>query len=148
MSEIFGIDPLMVKRTVTIDYIHSYGEYSQYFVGLSKGRILATHCAQCQKTWLPPRVNCPCGNNDTTWVDAPLQGRVHTFSVARFGPEEFAHEMPYVLAYIEFDGVDTLLLAKLEDVEPEKVKIGMKVRARFKRLPNFKANDVSFVPVA
>jgi uncharacterized OB-fold protein len=48
---------------------------------------------------------------------------------------------------VEFDGVDTLLLARLIGVEgPQDIGIGMKIRAKFRRNSQFKPTDVYFVP--
>jgi len=40
-------------------------------------------------------------------------GRVHAFTVCYFGSEEFLPETPYVLALIEIEAVNTLLLTRL-----------------------------------
>jgi uncharacterized OB-fold protein len=48
---------------------------------------------------------------------------------------------------VEFDGVDTLFLSRLLGPEhPEEIKIGMKVKAKFRRNSQLKPTDVYFVP--
>jgi uncharacterized OB-fold protein len=50
---------------------------------------------------------------------------------------------------VEFPGVNTLFLARLIGVDPEEAStdwIGMKVKARFRRLSKFKPTDVYFYP--
>ncbi len=48
---------------------------------------------------------------------------------------------------VEFDGVDTLFLSRLLGPEqPEDIKIGMKVKAKFRRNSQLKPTDVYFVP--
>jgi hypothetical protein len=58
-------------------------------------------------------------------------------------------ETPFVLILVEWPGVDTLFLSRLVGVDPMGPSlswVGMKVRARFKRLSQFKPTDVYFVP--
>jgi hypothetical protein len=80
-------------------------------------------------------------------VELPQEGRVHTFTTCYFGSEEFLKETPFHLVLVEFDGVDTLLLARLIGVGgPEDIRIGMKIRAKFRRNSQLKPTDVYFVP--
>src|SRR3990172_6764185 len=146
MTEVFSLDPLIMRRPLTIDYLHSYGEHSKYFTGLAEGKIYAARCPECGRTWLPPRRDCGECLAKTEWFEAPLEGTVHTFSTAHFSGESFLKEVPFTLIYVELEGIDTVLLARIRDVEREKVHIGMKVKARFKRLPEWNAADLYFVP--
>jgi uncharacterized protein len=76
---------------------------------------------------------------------------VHAFTVCYFGSEEFLPETPFVLALIEFEGVDTLLLTRLMGVDaaaPALDWIGMEVRPRFLRNSKLKPTDVYFTPAA
>jgi len=87
---------------------------------------------------------------ETEWIEIPAEGTIHAFTVCHFGSEEFLPECPFVLALIEFPGVNTLFLTRLTGVEPENAGldwIGMKVKGRFRRLSKFKPTDVYFYPV-
>jgi uncharacterized OB-fold protein len=80
-------------------------------------------------------------------VELPQTGRVHTFTTCYFGGEEFLKETPFHLVLVEFDGVDTLFLARLFGPKhPEEIKIGMKIKAKFRRNSQLKPTDVYFVP--
>lgn len=147
MAEVYSLDPLVIRRPYSINYIHSFGEVSRYFEGLQQKKLYATRCPQCNATWLPPRRDCArCGERNIEWFEAPLEGRVHSFSILSYAAEAFWNDLPFVLAYIEFDGIDTVLLTRLANVKPEDVSIGMPVRAKFKRLVEWSPSDVSFVP--
>lgn len=147
MTHVYNVKPLQVGRHYEIDYIHSYGEVSEFFVGLKQRKLLATRCLKCGATWLPPRRDCgKCGSR-TEWFEAPLEGKVHTFSVLHFAAESFLAEVPFVLAYVGLAGIDTVFLTRIKDCKLEDVYIGMPVRARFRRLVNWTPNDVCFVPV-
>jgi uncharacterized OB-fold protein len=148
MTEVYSLNPLVIKRPYHIEYIHSYGEVSRFFEGLQQRKLWATRCPRCQATWLPPRRDCGrCGQRDLEWFEAPQEGRVHSFSVLYFAAEAFWKDLPFVLAYIELDGIDTVFLSRLVGVRPEDVRIGMRVRAKFKRLVDWSPSDVSFVPL-
>ena len=87
---------------------------------------------------------------ETEWIDiTDRPAQVHAFTVCYFGSEEFLPETPYVLALIEFEGVNTLLLTRLMGVDPEKPGldwIGMRVAPKFLRNSKLKPTDVYFVP--
>jgi uncharacterized protein len=87
---------------------------------------------------------------ETEWIDiSERPARVHAFTVCHFGSEEFLPETPFVLALIEFEGVNTLLLTRLLGVDPEQASldwIGMQVHPQFLRNSKLKPTDVYFVP--
>jgi uncharacterized OB-fold protein len=147
MTHVYNWDPLQIGRHYEIDYIHSYGAVSRYFHGLKEKKLWATRCPKCGATWLPPRRDCgKCGAR-AEWFEAPTQGKVHTFSVLHFAGEAFLKDLPFTLVYVELPGIDTMLLSRLVGVKPEEVRIGMPVKARFSRLPEWSASDVWFEPV-
>jgi uncharacterized OB-fold protein len=145
-TPVLGVDPLIIQDHYEIEYEHSYAQDSPWFVGLSKGRLLGSRCEDCAYTYATPRGHCmECGAR-TEWVDLPLEGTVHTWTTCYYGGEAFLKETPFNLVLVEFTGVDTLLLARLTGCGQEEIRIGMPVRARFRRRPQFKATDVYFVP--
>ena len=80
-------------------------------------------------------------------MELPQEGRVHTFTTCYYGSEAFLSETPFHLILVEFEGADTLLLARLIGVDrPEDIRIGMKVKAKFRRNSQLKPTDVYFVP--
>lgn len=146
-TEIFSVDPLIMRWRHEIDYYTSYGPDTPFFLGLSQGKLLGSHCPACDRRYATPRSHCmECGAR-TEWFELPLEGTVHTFTTCFYAGEEFLHETPFHLILVEFPGVDTLFLARLIGVDPGEIRIGMPVRARFRRLSEFKVTDVYFVPM-
>ena len=47
---------------------------------------------------------------------------------------------------VEFDGVDTLFLSRLIGVERADVRIGMGIKAKFRRKATWSVRDIYFVP--
>jgi uncharacterized OB-fold protein len=44
MTHVYNTNPLQVGRHYEIDSIHSYGEVTDFFLGLQKRKLLATRC--------------------------------------------------------------------------------------------------------
>jgi uncharacterized OB-fold protein len=147
LSSLKGMSPIVLKHPYSIEYLHSYGQDSPFFAGLANGKLLGTRCARCAYTYATPRLHCARCGAETDWTELPTEGRVHTFTTCYYGSEEFLDETPFHLILVEFDGVDTLFLARMIGVEgPEDIRIGMKVRAKFRRNSQLKPTDVYFVP--
>ena len=47
---------------------------------------------------------------------------------------------------VEFDGIDSLFMARLIGADQDDMYVGMPVVAKFKRLQSFSPTDVYFVP--
>jgi uncharacterized OB-fold protein len=145
-TEVFSVDPLIMRWHQEIDYYTSYGPDTPFFVALSKGKLLGSHCPACDRRFATPRGHCMECGAATEWFDLPLEGAVHTYTTCHYSGEEFLGQTPFHLILVEFPGVDTLFLSRLIGVEEGEITIGMPVRARFRRLAQFKVTDVYFVP--
>ncbi len=140
--------PIVLKQTYGIDYIHSYGQDSPFFAGLANGVFLGSREPDSGYTYATPRGHDMYSGEETDWVVLPAEGTIHTFTVCYFGSEEFLPQTPFVLILVEFDGADTLFLARLVGVDPKSASldwIGRRVQARYLRNSKFKPTDVYFV---
>ena len=144
---LFSTDPIIVKHHYEIDYLHSYAQDSPFFAGLTKKKLMGSHCSACGRRYATPRGHCMECGEPTAWFELPLRGRVHTFTTCHFGGEAFLKDTPFTLILVEFDEVDTLFLSRLIGTRPGEVVIGMQVGARFLRNCKFKPTDVYFVAV-
>ena len=70
---------------------------------------------------------------ETKWIDiTDVPAHVHAFTVCYFGSEEFLPETPFVLALVEIEGVNTLMLTRLMGLDPQAAsQIGCGVGAMF-----------------
>ncbi|MFQ6674686.1 MAG: Zn-ribbon domain-containing OB-fold protein [Fidelibacterota bacterium] len=142
-------DPIIIKQPYHIDYIHSYGQDSPWFAALANRHLLGNRDPETGYTYAQPRGHDMISGRETDWVELPSEGRVHAFTVCHFGSEAFLPETPFILALVEFENVDTLLLTRLLGVDPDDATldwIGMPVEAKFRRLSQFKPTDIYFVP--
>ncbi|HZW84139.1 MAG TPA: Zn-ribbon domain-containing OB-fold protein [Candidatus Deferrimicrobium sp.] len=143
---LYNLDPIIMKYHYEVDYIHSYAQDSPFFAGLANKKIKGSKCTNCSATYATPRSHCmECGAK-TEWMELPHEGKVHTYTTCYFGGEEFLEETPFTLILVEWPGIDTFFLSRLVGVAPEDVYVGMPIRAKFKRLSQFKPTDVYFVP--
>jgi len=98
-----------------------------------KYRLIGSKCSDCGKIFYPPRTVClKCGSRNLVEVALARTGRVFSYTVIRSPPSEFTLYKPYIVALIELDD-GARILSQLTDVEPEDVKIGMRVKAVFRR---------------
>ena len=144
------LGPIQIEQEYKITYLHSYGQDSPWFAGLANKHLLASRDAGSGYTYANPRGHDMFSGADTKWIDITnVPARVHAFTVCYFGSEEFLPDCPFVLALIEFEGVNTLLLTRLMGVDPAEPSlgwIGMEVQPHFLRNSKFKPTDVYFSP--
>ncbi len=149
LQSLKNMAPIIVKDPYSITYIHSYGQDSPWFAGVANKVLLGSRQPETGYTYATPRGHDMYTGKENDWVVLPQEGLVHTFTVCHFGSETFLSETPFVLVLVEFEGADTLFLGRLLGVDPNEATldwIGMKVKAKFRRLSKFKPTDVYFVP--
>jgi uncharacterized OB-fold protein len=141
--------PLRVRYPYHIEYLHSYGQDSPFFAGLANRVQLGNRDPRTGYTYATPRGHDAYTGEETEWVVLPEKGAVHAFTVCHFGSEAFLKETPFVLALIEYEGVNTLFLSRLMGVDPDEASldwIGMKVQARYRRNSKLAPTDLFFHP--
>ena len=142
--------PIQIEQEYRICYLHSYGQDSPWFAALTNRRLIASRDEKSGYTYANPRASDMFSGAETKWVDITnVPAKVHAFTVCHFGSEEFLPECPFVLALIEFEGVNTLLLTRLMGVDPDTPSldwIGMQVKPHFLRNSKLKPTDVYFSP--
>ncbi len=108
--------------------------YGRYFAELKKGKIIGTRCKKCHRVLLPARAFCEwCFRPVDEWVYLKDTGVVNTFSIAYTDWVARRIKVPQIPALIEIDGSDGVgIMHLLSEVDPENVKIGMKVKAVWK----------------
>jgi uncharacterized OB-fold protein len=98
-----------------------------------------SRCRACRTVYFPPRAVCPnCSTHrESLGKMEPFQlsgeGEVYSYSVVHDAAEGFEMQVPYVLALVK-TREGPLLTGQVVDVEPESVRIGLKVRAAFRKL--------------
>jgi hypothetical protein len=142
--------PIQIEQDYQITYLHSYAQDSPWFAGLTQKRLLASQDPVNGYTYANPRGHDMFSGAETKWIDITERpAKIHAFTVCHFGSEEFLPETPFILALIEFEGVNTLLLTRMLGLDPLEATldwIGMEVEPKFLRNSKLKPTDVYFIP--
>jgi uncharacterized OB-fold protein len=106
-----------------------------FWSGLSNQQVLLQQCDDCSKWVYYPRSHCPhCLSPELIWKEVAGAGTLYSFTVARQATApQFAAETPQLIGVVELDeGVrlNTVMI----NVDPEDLKVGMKVRPVFYEL--------------
>jgi uncharacterized OB-fold protein len=108
-----------------------------FWQATAQGRLALCRCVDC-RLWLhPPLERCRHCAGLTAFEPVAGSGIVYSFIVQRQGAVVgYLDDLPYVVALVELDGVPGLRLpARLVDIAPEDVAIGMPVEVELVELP-------------
>jgi uncharacterized protein len=123
-----------------VDKFSSDGPDKVFADSLEKGEFKIQLCNHCHQHIFYPRLICPhCGSQDLTWKLASGFGCVYSTSIPRGMPEG-----DYNIALIDLEE-GPRMLSRVVGVAPEKVFIGMKVKATIGLIDQTKV--VLFQPV-
>lgn len=134
-ADIKGKKVLFTEWQPNLKYAWDTGiGYGRYFAELKKGRIVGTRCNKCRRVLLPARAFCEwCFRRVDEWVYLKDEGVINTFSVAYTDSMANRLKEPQIPALIEIDGSGGVAIMHLiGEVDPWKVKIGMRVKAVWK----------------
>ena len=123
-------EPVMsIRAPVHLEYRYTAGQASSRFLrGLEQGRILGQRCPQCLKVYTPPRGACAaCGVATEEEVEVSGKGTITTFCVVNVPFHGQRIKIPYVSATILLDGADIGLMHLIQEVDADKVHMGMRV---------------------
>jgi uncharacterized protein len=148
----------LLRQTFTyaMPYEWSIGLYgSKFFQEIKeKGRFAAIKCNSCGKVYVPPRRVCgPCFQELTEIVSLPATGLITAFAVVNYPFIDPAtgvqRPIPYTYGYIQIDGADNIFSHFISEMDLEKIKVGMKVRAVFKEKSEMQGNiqDIKYFEI-
>jgi uncharacterized protein len=96
-------------------------------------------CTMCGTVYFPPRAVCPtCAHHrESIGKMVPFQlsgdGEVFSYTIVHEAAEGFEMQVPYALALVRTPE-GPILTGQIVDLAPEEVRIGLKVRATFRKL--------------
>ena len=117
-----------------------------FWTAALEGRLVASRCTSCGTFLLPPAPFCfQCQGSAFAWTELPGTGTIYSYTVVRHPLHPRLEAIvPFVSAVIELDGTQgagARMIANVTDCDPEKVRIGDRVRIWFD-----KVNDKYAVP--
>ncbi len=106
--------------------------HAPFWDALRRHELVVQQCAACGRLRFVPSELCPhCYSAHATWSPVSGRGRVYTYTVVHRAPTPaYQAEAPYALAYVELDE-GPRLPARLVDVDPHTVEVGMPVEVVF-----------------
>jgi uncharacterized OB-fold protein len=119
------------KGEIPVSWLYTAGRAGEKFFGhlKEKGELIGAECSTCQITYVPPRIYCEqCFDRlEDDYVSVPKSGTVYSFTLCMDDRSGAPLPEPQLIALIQPDGTDSLLVHKLGEVSPEEVFIGMPV---------------------
>jgi len=134
-----GIELLTIESGEAFQpFTWSVGRYGSKFLKEVKDNkaFYGVKCPKCGKVYVPPRKVCGrCYVAMDELVKVSDEGEVIVCTIIQFGFVDpstgYQQPVPYGYAFIKLDGADTLLPFFLDSTDPEKVKVGARVKAVF-----------------
>jgi hypothetical protein len=138
---------ISVKHAPEIEYDWATGvAITKFLRGMKEGKIIGVYCDDCDRTVTPPRMFCEeCFNPMVKYVELPDTGIINTFSIAFVRTDASRVDKPQLPAVIDIDGTSISpsgFLHLLDEINPEEIKIGMKVKAVWKS-PEDRTGDIT-----
>ncbi len=130
-----GMDVWVYHGQIYIPNTYSAGAVgSRFLIELRDNkRIMGTRCPTCNRVYVPARSVCKdCFGELSEWVEVSQKGTLLTYAVAYQPNPVQPLEPPIAYGIVQLDGADTGLVHMLGEVDPEQLKVGMKVQAVFK----------------
>jgi hypothetical protein len=139
-------EPIVIRQTPELRYRYAAGRYGSAFLeGLRDGKVLASRCAKCRRTLVPPRIACAgCFGKMEEIVEVPPRGRLPVLDPFT----GVQRPIPYCYGMVQFDGTDNTFQYFLSEKDPAKLRIGQRVEAVFReKREGALADLVHFQPV-
>ena len=123
-------------------------ETEPFWSAAAAGRLMVERCTACGSESFPPRGICrTCRSRDLEMAEVTERGRIYSYTVnyQKWLPDL---EVPYAVVLVEWpDRPGFRVVGRLRGVDPESVRIGMRVEVGFEpgpggyAIPSFVAVD-------
>lgn len=107
---------------------------AEFWEGCKRHALLIQRCQRCGKFRFFPSPTCPyCNSWDLAWTRVSGHGQIYSWVVVtRSIHPAFAGEVPYVVAVVELEEQEGLLIpGNLIDCHPSAIRAGMPVEVVF-----------------
>ena len=124
------------KSRIKVPYTWSVGEVGSRFLTEIKEnqKIWGTKCPVCESVFVPPKKTCTyCFVPIHVWKEVKDEGVLQTYTIARYETDLIPQGSPQIIGIILLDGADTGLVHLIGEAAPEKIKVGMRVKAVFNK---------------
>ncbi len=129
------VEIMVHQGKISVPYTWTVGRTLSKFYCLLRdhAQIWGNRCPSCNKVFVPPKVKCLyCYKDIFDWVELPGTGVLETFTVVHYEePALHPKKAPIIYGVIKMDGADTGMVHLVDEVEPDQVKVGMRMEAVF-----------------
>lgn len=135
------------ERPRVVRYSHSAGPVrSKFLLSLRDyQKILGTRCLTCGRVYVPARSTCPkCFEDMEEWVEVSHEGILESYTIVYQSEPVHIADTPFVFGIIKLDGADTGMVHRLGEIDFEKIRIGMRVRAVFSEERKGDIRDIQY----
>ena len=106
-----------------------YTKVEKFADMLREDKLMGTRCRKCGEVYFPPRADCTkCMSSDMDWREYSGKGKLVTFTTIHAAPTGFDDMAPYTIGVLDLQEGGRLL-AWVEGVKPEELRIGMDLKA-------------------
>lgn len=130
VPEMDGVELVQrIRIPARLDYTYTPGAATTRFLySLKEKKVLGDVCPETGKVYVPPKGVSPVsGLRTVDQVEVGPAGTVTTFCVVEIVFTGQQIETPYVSALVLLDGADTPIYGLIQEMEADKVHMGMRV---------------------
>lgn len=137
---------LKSARTLSLNFIIPVHRTTKFWEGIREGKLLTTQCRKCHKVYFPPKADCPdCMISNMDWIELSGEAELESFTQVFVKPASFSHYPDYICAVGKLKE-GPRVLAWLNGVEKEDIKVGMKLRLKPKVVEGERRLTYEFCP--
>ncbi|MFX1413067.1 MAG: Zn-ribbon domain-containing OB-fold protein [Promethearchaeota archaeon] len=137
------------KGLIRAEFNFWVGQYlDKFYDNLEHKKIIGNKCPKCGDVFVPPRKVCGKCNFtislDNNWVDLPNTGILLNFTTTSYRVNDRSHRKakPQTIGMIRIDGSNSALVYRLLGLEPENIKIGMKLKVDWEESTKGNPSDI------
>jgi uncharacterized OB-fold protein len=138
------------KGLVRAEFAFWVGQYmDKFYDALENKKIIGNKCPKCGDIFIPPRKICGKCNEkisfDQNWVDLPDSGILKNYTITYYKINDRSSrkvKKPQIIGMLEIDGSNTAIINRLLDIEPEDLKIGMKLKIKWEEKTKGNPSDI------
>lgn len=138
------------KGLVKAEFAFWVGQYlDKFYDNLENKKIVGNKCPKCGDVFVPPRKICgkcnvviPLNEN---WIDLPETGELMNYTTTYYKINDRSDrrvKKPQIIGIVKIDGSSTGLIYRLLDLEPDELKIGMKMKIEWEDTPKGDPSDI------
>jgi len=115
---------------IPTSYLYTCGIAGEDFFRklMEEGKFLASRCPECDTVYFPSRIFCErCMAHIPDVFEVSGKGEVYSFTLCCRNTDGTPMDEPVLIAAIQVDDTDSIVVHYLGKVEPEEAEIGMVV---------------------